>query len=115
MPGQSTPERDQPRQCLCGRIPSRRLPRSVRVLKRCTDLLAEYRDAVVRATKSAQLSIATQSESNSCSEISTQRGVSDYFVVVLVGCVLDVQISCHARLERIPTAQIEPSIASCMI
>src|SRR5947209_3437253 len=115
MPGQSTPERDQPRRCLCGPTPNRRLPPSVRVLKLCTDLLAEYRDAVVRETKSAEISIATQSESNPCSEIRSQCWISDYFVVVFVRCVLDVQISCQAGLECIPTAQVQPSVTSCMI
>src|SRR5229473_1626026 len=60
---------------------------------------------------SRDLLLAADSEPNSGTETRRQRRVSDDFVVVIVQRVFEVGIGRDARVDRIPSAEIDTSVA----
>jgi hypothetical protein len=94
--------------------PSQKLQRADDVTRSSLSLCSVVNDP--RQPVKAFFSLApAETKPESGTEVDPQRGVSDYFFVVLIQRIFDVQVAGHVGVDLVPASEVDASISRRML
>src|SRR3954471_15899952 len=59
--------------------------------------------------------IPADNETQSCAEVRFERGISDHFLIAVVGRVLHVRVGRHVAMDGVPAAEVEARVSGSVV